>query len=246
MLSIKAKMKPKCTVLGSCRQYTLRNFLDCNELQETLTYAHYSKEVLQMVKYALTGHLPSSIASQLLRSTLVEHKSIEWNPAWADMIRSSDIFFVEIASSKCYEYNDGQTIAYAHHIAIEEQRFFANPSIQQYIKVRDQTKEELEDDIRELKKLLGDKPIVIVSHYSSYARGKRYELVCWLRDICEKANIPFINPKEELAMFQTEDLWVKEQVLSHYTPFGEKQIEKVYRRVVGDVLKNRFFSNNNK
>ncbi len=218
----------KCTILGSCRQYTIRDILDCNSLQEDITYPHYSKEVLQMIKYCKYNHISSEEASGLLRGPLVTRKNIIYTNELKEKIESSDIYIVEISSSKSYEYMNNDTTYYAHHIAIEENRFFAPEHIRNKIHIKQQTPEEIEKDIQEIVSILSPKPIILVSHYSSYNRGKRYELVTLLKDICSRHNILFINPAEELQKFSSDQLFVKEPVLSHYTPFGEQEIKKVY------------------
>ena len=106
----------------------------------------------------------------------------------------------------------------------------------------DYTIEEIEEQIKPsleidpIIKELDNKPIIIVSHYCSYTRGNRYELVCWLEEICNKYNIPFINPAKELKNYSTEQLFIKEKVLSHYTPFGEQKIKEVYEKYLKTVL----------
>lgn len=47
----------KITVLGSCRQYSLREDYSVTNIQEDISYPHYTKEILQVINFCKFGNL---------------------------------------------------------------------------------------------------------------------------------------------------------------------------------------------
>ena len=45
------------TILGSCRQHTLRNKYNITNIQKQLSYPHYTKEILEVIKYCKYNHI---------------------------------------------------------------------------------------------------------------------------------------------------------------------------------------------
>lgn len=123
---------------------------------------------------------------------------------------------------------------YVHHIATEEKY---NVPIINEIKIETQLKEEIEEDILKIKNEL-NKPFIIVSHLVTKNSGERYNLSCWLEEICLKYNIPFINPTKELIKksVNLEDIFVKEEVLNHYNEKGHDEILKIYSEYIENIL----------
>jgi hypothetical protein len=39
------------TVFGSCRQSSIRDYFNTTNIQDTLTFPHYTKEVIQAISY---------------------------------------------------------------------------------------------------------------------------------------------------------------------------------------------------
>ena len=39
------------TIFGSCRQYSIKEIYKCTDIQEEISYPHYTKEVLQIIDY---------------------------------------------------------------------------------------------------------------------------------------------------------------------------------------------------
>jgi hypothetical protein len=67
------------------------------------------------------------------------------------------------------------------------------------------------------------KRIIIVSHYNSKKNNEyfnsRSNLINLLDKICNKHNIPFINPTIVLSKFSQEDVITED--LGHYTELGK-------------------------
>jgi hypothetical protein len=80
--------------------------------------------------------------------------------------------------------------------------------------------------------------MLIISHLVTYEKGERYNLALWLEEICIKYNISFINPIKELKTknLNIDNLFVKENVLSHYTAEGHKEILKIYNDYITNLM----------
>jgi hypothetical protein len=80
--------------------------------------------------------------------------------------------------------------------------------------------------------------VVIVSHYNSKLNGEfidsRNNLVCLLDKICEKHNIPFINPRDALGQYRQEQ--VMSDNLGHYTEFGLCEFGKYMNNYIKSII----------
>jgi hypothetical protein len=104
--------------------------------------------------------------------------------------------------------------------------------------IETQSDEEIENDILEIQKLLYPRKVVIVSHYNSKLNGEfidsRNNLVCLLDKICEKHNIPFINPRDALGQYTQEQ--VMSDNLGHYTEFGLCEFGKYMNNYIKSII----------
>jgi hypothetical protein len=104
--------------------------------------------------------------------------------------------------------------------------------------IETQSDEEIENDIVEIQKILYPRKVVIVSHYNSKLNGEyiesRNDLVCLLEKICEKYNIPFINPRKALGQYTQEQ--VMSDNLGHYTEFGLCEFGKYMNNYIKTIV----------
>ena len=109
-----------------------------------------------------------------------------------------------------------------------------NETYKNDIIVSQQTDEEIEEDIINIIKELNNKKIIIVGHIVTYNKGKRYELINLLEQICNKYNILFINPITEITKlgYNIKDLVIDEPIISHYNELGHSVIEKIYNHYI--------------
>ena len=223
------------TILGSCRQHSLNNIYNCTGIQEKLTYPHYTKEILQTIKYLKYKNLDDSEVLFTFRTPILEKKISDYNELKKDFDKT-DIFVLEIASKMYYKYND----IYLHHIATEEQY---NISIKNKIEIGKLTKEEIEQDILNIKKEL-NKPLIIISHLVTKNEGDRYELKCWLEEICRKSNILFLDPIKELKKeyINIDSYFLKEKSLNHYNEMGFEKIKKIYDIFINKLIMEEIYS----
>ena len=217
---------PRVTLLGCCRQESIISigFINCTDLHQRITYPHYSKEVIEMIKFCQDGHILPEESRFVFRTAILSGQAVESDRCVREMFSNTDIFVIEIASKLEYRYKN----RYVHHVAIDPD-FNVPSTIRSEITVQKQSYESLERDILEIRSLLAPKRFFIVTHYSSYDRGERHQLVQWLEEIGRVHNIRVLNPKKRLKGQQVDSLFEKETVLTHYSQLGHKLIRNVYR-----------------
>ena len=223
--------KINVTVLGSCRQHSISKLHNVSSIQENLSYPHYTKEILEVIKFAKGCKSPNLTPEETLYTfrTPILNKNIVTNTIFKQEFENSDVFIIEIASKKYYKYNN----IYIHHIA--EDPYYNLPIIDKLEKGI-QSDEEIEEDILEIKRLI-TKPINIVSHLVTRNSGERYNLSILLENICTKHKILFLNPVKELKKIgaNLDELFVKENILSHYTERGHQIISTIYKDFINKV-----------
>ena len=215
------------TILGSCRQEPIKEYFSVSSIQDNLNYPHYTKEILQEIRYLKYKNIPNEFTKYCFRNGLVSNCTREiLDSEYNDLKEEFDkttFFLVEIASRISYKWNN----LYMHHIAeMENYSFYDRNNI---IK-EDLTDEEIEDDIIQIKNELYPKPFIIISHFSTYETGKTYELTQLLKKICEKMSIPFLN-QSDIVKEHGINILVNEPVLAHYNSEGT--------RIVGNILFNK-------
>jgi len=221
------------TIFGSCRQQSISKYFPVSSIQEELNYPHYTKEILQQIRYLKYKNITPEHTKYCFRSSLLA----KCNEAISDELYNklkcefdkSTVFLVEIASRISYKWNN----IYMHHIAeAPDYNFFDRDKIVK----KDLTDEEIEHDIIQIRKELHPRPLIIISHFSTYNHGKRHALIMLLKKICLKLRIPFLNQSNIVKQYGLEIL-VKEPVLSHYTPDGEKHVGKILFDKINAVRK---------
>ena len=215
------------TIFGSCRQYSIKNNFKITSIQEELTYPHYSNEVLQAINFCKNGNINKEYTKYCFRTGILFNKNIDYENL-KKSFEDTDIFIIEIASRISYKWNN----LYLHHITTESKYNF--PYIDN-IEIKNETDEEIENNILNIQKVLYPKPFIIISHFATYNYGKRYELTKLLEKITTKYKIPFYNPSILLEKYSPEKLFINEKVLSHYTEFGEKIIENEYKKLIDNI-----------
>jgi hypothetical protein len=86
-------------------------------------------------------------------------------------------------------------------------------------------------------KLVHPKKVLIVSHFATYQRGHRYDLIQILKNFCNEKNIPFIDPSILFEKYKVDDILINEPVLAHYTQEGEKLIGEMYQTKIKQIFK---------
>jgi len=220
--------------------YRINNILDNNNLNNLLNYTHSTKEVIQLIRFLkgeLVIHEPYN--KLCFRTGILKNKFIYYNDTINKLFVDTDIFIIEICSSKKYIYNN----FYLHHLCVDKRNsrpWWKNTDkeILNNFRVEKQTDKEIENDILEIQKMLYPKKIIIVSHYNVKKDGhyinSRNHLINLLDNICKKYTITFINPTIVLSSYSQKQ--VMKSDLGHYTDFGIKQFSKY----MNNFLKSQF------
>lgn len=221
----------KITILGSCRQHSLRNDYSVTDIQEKISYPHYTKEVLEVINFCKFGNLSEEETLYTFRTAIINSKPIYFTEELKNDFNSSDIYVIEIASKIKYQYNN----KYLHHISVYDNYKL---SIKNDIIESIQTKEEIEEDIIKIRDLL-NKPIIIVSHLVTRDYGERYILKLWLEEICTKHNILFIDPIKEIKKkninTNLDEIFVEQKKIAHYNEYGHKIIKEIYKDYINKL-----------
>ena len=223
------------TILGSCRQESLYDKYNVNRIRNDISYTHSTKEMLEVIKFCKYGNVSPEETLHTFRTPIMNKQSIVPDE-YKYEFEKTDIFILEIASRKTYEYNN----IYLHHIIYDDDRYINN-DIKDKIRINKQTDEEIEEDIIQIKNEL-HKPIIIVSHIVQDA-GERYNLAFLLENICKKHEILFINPVNEIAkrghdinsLIEYETVNTK-QVWNHYNPSGRTIVQSIYADFINHSL----------
>ena len=226
------------TLFGTCRLDKIHNH---NNLNNLINYTHSTKEVIQLIHF-LKGDLiiPQPYNKYCFRTAILEKKYINYNSSYNKFFLDTDIFIIEICSNKKYVLDN----FYLHHLCVDKrmgQYNIKNEPILDNHKIEIQDDEEIENDILEIQKLLYPKKIVIVSHYNSKINGEyinsRNKLIVLLNTICNKYNIPFVNPTDVLNNFTQEEVMLYD--LGHYTGVGINN----FSNYMNNYIKNNFLNN---
>ena len=212
------------TILGSCRQESLYKNYNITSIQKNISYPHYTKEILEVIKFCKYGHILPEDTLTTFRTSILHNKKLYFNNILENNFKNTKLCIIEIASKISYKYNN----RYVHHI------LYDNETYKNDIIVSQQTDEEIEEDIINIIKELNNIKIIIVGHIVTYNKGKRYELINLLEQICNKYNILFINPITEITKlgYNIKDLVIDEPIISHYNELGHSVIEKIYNHYI--------------
>jgi hypothetical protein len=222
------------TIFGSCRQTPITRHFPTTSIQEKLNYTHYTKKILQQIRFLKYKNISNENAGYCFRSGILNN----FRPYTDDEITflqeefdRTTVFIAEIASRISYKWND----LYMHHIAEETQyNFFDRENV---IK-SDLTDEEIEEDLVNIRNELYPKKLLVVSHFCTYNHGKRYDLIQLLSGLCVKYDIPFFDQSDIIHEYGTRILKT-EPVLAHYTEEGEQIVGKILNNLVEEVIQNK-------
>lgn len=216
------------TVLGSCRQDSLYKKYNISCIRDSISYPHYTKEVLQVINYCLYNNITQE-ETYIFRTPTLTGRMLQYNPNLKNIITNSGIFFIEIASRKYYMLQD----KYVHHILYDDTKYNQNTKSQ--ITNGELTNEEMKQDILEMIDKLTKNKIIIVTHMVTRNKGSRYELAEFLEQTCNELGIKCINPVKEFTKRNwniQELINFDEDVIAHYTEKGHSRILEVYSQYI--------------
>lgn len=210
------------SLFGSCR---IHNVPNNNYLNMDLTFTHNTKEVIQFIHFLkCEKEMPEPYDRLCFRTPLDlwwKH-GVKLNDDHKERFKQMKVCIIEICSRKKYIHNG----YYLHHLAVDT-RLKPHDLTPEYIKkecqIIKQTDQEIEEDIEEIRKLIYPSKLVIVSHYNAKLNGEpipdRDSLINLLKNICDRKNIPFINPTEVLKDLTQEQALHPD--LGHYNEIAQ-------------------------
>lgn len=222
----------KITVFGCCRQESLNIDYDITCIMKEIAYCHNTKEMLEIIKYCKHGHIPPEDTIHVLRNPLILQKQLVYNDRFKYDLENSDIFVLEISSKMTYEYKNRSC---HHSIYTENKRFRISDDIKNQVIVREQTFDEIYDDILKIKHELNNKPMIIVTHLVTINDGGRYDLACILEEICNKESILIINPMKQIISKGYTAKQILEPDGNHYNKLGHKVIKEIYDEYINKL-----------
>ena len=220
--------KIKVSIFGSCRQDSISKRFSTTPIRDGLTYPHYTKEIIQAIKYVKSkgAIAPKNLA--VFRNTQLG-LPIRRVSALHKHFNETDVFVVEIASKISYEYEGD----YFHHFAYDQPIGPHGPRIEGVeIVARVQSDEEIRQDMATIKSLLEPKPVIFVTHFCTYAGGSRAQL----RDlVIEEARVlgsASFDPSQMLLNYRAEKLVEDEKVISHFSQVGHEILSGRYQLII--------------
>ena len=226
--------KPRVTISGSCRQDAIYSNFNVTPIRNGLTYPHYSKEIIQAIKYCKDPNF--QIPSWAFRNSQIGIK-LDLQKSLHRHFERTNIFIVEIASLIEYTHNG----VFLHH------ELYDNPILnseegwpsKDQVSVREQTTEELHRDLNEIVELLEGKKVIFACPFSTRSTGKRAQIISTILDFCEGKKIPVFLPTDMLEFYGESEIFVQEQVLSHFTELGHRIAGYRYRELIESEFSNQ-------
>lgn len=212
LISLRLKnRKIVVTVFGSCRQDSLYKNFKVTKVRDGLTYPHYSKEILQAIRYC-KGKI-KDIDVFVFRNAQIGNPILKLNKLKKE-IQKTDVFVIEISSANEYFIGD----QYYHHVAGETGTINGIGVTKSLTTV-----DELERDLKAIRKELGEN-IIIVTHTAPDDGGKRTKLIKEIELLAERCDLVCFNPSELLAFWDPIRLFEAELSPAHFTNLGHRLV----------------------
>lgn len=92
------------TILGSCRQTPIENYVNVSQILYKLNYPHYTKEILQQIRYLKYKNIPNEFTKYCFQCGLLSNYSKEITDFEYDSLKEdfdkSTFFLIEISSDE--------------------------------------------------------------------------------------------------------------------------------------------------
>jgi len=216
----------KVTTFGSCRQHSIKNNFELTSIQETLTYPHFTKEIIQAIEFCKGISKITPDETKICFRSGILNKTILNVEDYSEDFNNTDFFVIEIASRNTYKYQE----KYVHHILTHSGHNFND--IENIIK-KEQSDSEIEEDLIRIRELLYPKPFLVVCNICTFKEGTRYKLNLLLKDLTNKLDIPFLDPSSKLSEYDPHSIYdMKMEFLHHFTDMGHYLIGLEYAKII--------------
>jgi len=225
--------------IGTCRITPAINHLNSTYIDKYITRPTNSSELLQLIKFLKYKNIKEENFKYIFEYSINRKRKIKDNiiKKAISLFNNENVKYIfEICSKKCNVYNKTLFSHYtASSLIIDKygkiRSWFSKNEVNN-LKLKILSFEEIERDITKIKEELNNKKFIIVGHYVTQFSGDRYELNEWLKKICLKLNIIFIDPIQEIKKndknFNTDKYFVKEIKLIHLNKEGEKIMKLIF------------------
>jgi hypothetical protein len=212
------------TVFGTCRLDSLGHYN--NRIKHEISYTYDTKEILEVIKFIKHNHVSPEDTITTFRTPMLTKQPIYAHQF--EGVLDSDIFIIEICGKKTYMYNQFHV-----HSALAD---YSNETIASQIVIREQSDEEIEQDILTILHELHHN-IILVGHIVTDEFSERYKLSRLLEHICQKHHLWFINPVEEMKKqgYDIRDAVVHEPKIYHYNETGHRIMKEIYEKYIHEV-----------
>jgi hypothetical protein len=195
--------------------------------------------MIQLLKFC-KGELvlPELYRKICFRNGVYHNKPIEYDPKYKDIVEKSDLFVVEVCSRKKYVHN-GYYLNYTALITTPPDcTMNTPPEIHTETQATNETDEEIEKDLLEIREMIAPRPLLVVSHFNALVDEKvipsRDLLIQSLTHICEKHKIPFVNPTLVFSNYNQNDIL---DGFNHYSQKGRRIITNYLNSKIDELLK---------
>lgn len=224
------------TLLGSCRQSSIKTFFRMTSIFEELNYPHSTREILQQIRFLKDKtFVPKEWTRYVFRRGQMggckEDVPDDLYEKWSKQFRETGFFLLEIASRKSYTWRGLEL----HHMAWENHQL---PFREEIVR-RELTEEEMEHDLLEIRKELHPRPMLVVSHFTWEKQGKRYDLIRCIEKLCHRLDIPFWDQSEAIVK-HGKQIVMDEPTPTHYTRRGGELVSvMLYDRIAETLCSGR-------
>lgn len=164
----------KVALFGTCRLESIRNHFFCTDFDESISFVHSTKEIIQLIKFITRQiEIPETISQFCFRKGILSRKPVVYSSRFLKQFNESDVFVIEICSMKKYIFQE----YYLHHLSVDARLHYYKKTPKYILKkteVQFQDKQEIEKDISEILELVYPKKVLLVSHINATIEKNEY------------------------------------------------------------------------
>ena len=157
----------KVALFGTCRVSCIRNHFHCTDLDETISFVHSTKEIIQLIKFITKQiEIPTALSQYCFRTGILNSRPLVYSDSFLEQFNEAEFFVIEVCATKKYIFEG----YYLHHLAVDKRLHYYRKSpayIIEGTEVRHQDPQEIRDDIAEILELVHPRKVLLVSHINA-------------------------------------------------------------------------------
>ena len=213
------------SILGCCRQDSLKDYFNVTSVRDRLTYCHYPNEALQALRFIAGYSFNKENCSKAFRICQITNRKIN-QKTFLNEFKNTKLFVLEIATPNEILYEN----IYCHE-EIKKNYLYKN-----IIRLNKTSKNEIINTLKAILKIIGNKKLMVVSHIYNNEKTSRAEFSKLIKEICFEMKIPFFDTMFYLRNEDYDKIFVKEEILAHYTDYGHSVIGKLYANFIKEFF----------